>query len=181
MEFHAINMYHDGTSVKESVPTWVIYQSGTLSDHLLVDIAEIRAKNAQCIISDQYGGNKASFASALGKKATYVSRWFTKNPKHRRNISRVSARLIEKTAGKRHGWLDEKHEPPLSTLVSIAPKIQERMEDYVREADAISAEELALIQQYRGLSKPDRVRFRAVIDAFESAAYTDRDKVGSDD
>jgi SOS-response transcriptional repressor LexA len=54
----------------------------------------------------------ANLARTLGIQATQLSRIFSENTRHRRNIGARLARAIEQATGKRRGWMDEPHVAP---------------------------------------------------------------------
>lgn len=76
-------------------------------------IEELRLINVTTLIKEKYGNKKASFAAAIKKDATYVSRWYSKTPKNKRNISSETAREIEQHCELPVGWLDTDHSPKM--------------------------------------------------------------------
>lgn len=72
-------------------------------------IEELRLLNLTYLIDTDFGGNKAAFAAHINKNPSYVSRWYSKSDKHKRNIGGDTARDIEKACGYQDGWLDANH------------------------------------------------------------------------
>lgn len=72
-------------------------------------ISAIRRRNLEIILREQFDGNKSKLAALLGIESSYLSRFFTDNPKHRRNIGAGLARRIETAAGKPTDWMDVTH------------------------------------------------------------------------
>lgn len=71
-----------------------------------MDIHEIRRHNARLLA--EKNRTLASFAEAIGRPATQVSRFMGKNPT--RSIGSKIAREIEQAFDKPHGWLDIYHD-----------------------------------------------------------------------
>ena len=76
----------------------------------LMDVTRVRLLNLDLIIKEKYQGKKSHLAEALGIKASYVSRYYTNKPSHKRNISNEMARQVERAADMPHGWMDAAHE-----------------------------------------------------------------------
>lgn len=72
-------------------------------------IHEIRLANAELIIQQRFKGNKSKFARSIGKQPPYVSTWWAKNERSKRNIGSTTARLIEDSLGLPRGWMDIPH------------------------------------------------------------------------
>lgn len=73
-------------------------------------IEEIRRQNLIWLIEQDYQGVDANLARALGIQASQISRIFSSNSAHRRNIGRNLAQKIERITGKPDGWMDLVHE-----------------------------------------------------------------------
>ena len=72
--------------------------------------SEIRLANVELIIQKKFGGKKIRFADALGRHSTYISTWWSKDPKRKRNIGNKVAREIERKFNLDRGWLDVIHQ-----------------------------------------------------------------------
>lgn len=74
-----------------------------------MDIYEIRRQRLRQLINDdpRFKGVDAAFAAAIDRQASYVSRLFTKNLNHRRNIGEDLARTIEEILGLEKNSLDK--------------------------------------------------------------------------
>lgn len=77
-----------------------------------MDVHQTRQANLRWLIENEYEGVAARLARALGIQATQLSRLFSENPRHRRNIGPRLARAIEQATHKRRGWMDEPHVAP---------------------------------------------------------------------
>lgn len=84
----------------------VVYLKGKAIFNQAMDVREIRRRNLRLIIDTTFGGKAANLARVTGKQPNEISRVFSQNPKHRREIGHAFAREIEKAAGKDEGWLD---------------------------------------------------------------------------
>ena len=73
-------------------------------------IEEIRRQNLIWLIEQEYQGVDVNLARALGIQASQISRIFSSNPTHRRNVGRSLAQKIERISGKPDGWMDLVHE-----------------------------------------------------------------------
>ena len=73
-------------------------------------IEEIRRYNLIWLIRQEYQGVDVNLARALGIQASQISRIFSGNPTHRRNIGRGLAEKIEEHSGKPNGWMDLVHD-----------------------------------------------------------------------
>ena len=71
--------------------------------------AEIRLLNATYVLEKLCGGSKAEMARRTGKLQQSISKWFTETG-DKKNIGNSSARLIERSFGLPHSWMDELHE-----------------------------------------------------------------------
>ncbi len=74
-----------------------------------MDIYDVRRTNLKWLIEHEYDGVTASLARELQMQASYLSRIFTRNPEHKRNVGSRLARAIEQASKKRRGWMDEPH------------------------------------------------------------------------
>ena len=84
----------------------VVYQAGKLPFNKRMDISEIRRKNLKLIIEQHFAGVASELARLLDRQPSEISRVFSKNPQHRRNIGSRFAREIELALGKEVGWMD---------------------------------------------------------------------------
>lgn len=71
-----------------------------------MDIHDIRRQRLKQIIAETYSGNAAKLAMEAELSSSYLSRIFTSNPTHRRNIGEKLARSIEQKLGLNEGALD---------------------------------------------------------------------------
>lgn len=71
-----------------------------------MEIKDIRRHRLHKLLLTMFSGRKSSLAEAIGKPASYVSRLFSDNPAHSRNIGETMAREIEKSLGVDPGYLD---------------------------------------------------------------------------
>ena len=83
-----------------------------LGFHSGMSIREIRKANLRSVIKNVYAENQAELAAALDKQASQISRYFSDDPRHKRNISDATARKIEEVAGLEPGWMDKDHSQP---------------------------------------------------------------------
>lgn len=71
-----------------------------------MDIAEIRRNNLKLIIEERFNGVASELARLLDKQPSEISRIFSQNITHRRNIGSRLARELERVIGKPMGWMD---------------------------------------------------------------------------
>lgn len=90
-----------------------IAAGGSCTDNGRMDVRSTRLKNFVLILEGEYQGNKSALAERLGMESSYLSRFFSPNPEHRRNIGHNFARKIEQRTGKPDGWMDAPHDSPL--------------------------------------------------------------------
>jgi len=74
-----------------------------------MDIYGVRRTNLKWLIEHEYEGVTVNLARELQMQASYLSRIFSRNPQHKRNVGSRLARTIEQVAKKRRGWMDEPH------------------------------------------------------------------------
>ena len=77
-----------------------------------MDVHQTRRANLRWLIENECEGVAANLARTLGIQATQLSRIFSENARHRRNIGARFARAIEQATSKRRGWMDEPHVAP---------------------------------------------------------------------
>ena len=77
-----------------------------------MDVHQTRRANLRWLIENECEGVAANLARTLGIQATQLSRIFSENARHRRNIGARLARAIEQATSKRRGWMDEPHVAP---------------------------------------------------------------------
>lgn len=85
----------------------------------VMDLKETRRARLRQVIDKQFGGVDAALAGKISRQASYISRIFSENPAHRRNIGEALARQIETECGLEPGFLDrpfEEHETPAEPL-----------------------------------------------------------------
>lgn len=83
----------------------------------------VRVRNIATIIKEQFDGNQAAFSRTVGKKADYVSRWFTAKDGKKR-LGEEVAREIEVKLGLPYGFLDiDPDAEPSSTGCRALPKV----------------------------------------------------------
>jgi SOS-response transcriptional repressor LexA len=73
-------------------------------------IEDIRRQNLIWIIEHDFHGIDANLARTLGIQPSQISRLFSQNPRHHRNIGRGLAEKIEKCLEKTDGWMDLVHD-----------------------------------------------------------------------
>ncbi len=78
-----------------------------------MDIHDIRRLRLKQLISERFGGSAAKFSLEAEVSSSYLSRIFTSNPAHRRNVGEKLARNLERKLGLEDGWLDM----PINTTV----------------------------------------------------------------
>lgn len=66
-----------------------------------------------------FKGRQVLMAEAIGVSANNISRYFSNNPKHRRNISDETARAIEGSTGRPFGWMDIYHGEDVNNAVML--------------------------------------------------------------
>ncbi|WP_430305225.1 S24 family peptidase [Pseudomonas mosselii] len=71
-----------------------------------MEIKDIRRHRLHKLLLTMFKGRKSSLAEAIDKPASYVSRLFSDNPSHARNIGESMAREIEHSLGLTPGYLD---------------------------------------------------------------------------
>lgn len=74
-----------------------------------MDIYLIRLNNLKTVLEQDFGDKQVLLANAIGVAANNISRYFSGNQKHRRNISDETARAIEAATGRPFGWMDIHH------------------------------------------------------------------------
>lgn len=72
---------------------------------------ERRRQNLRRLLTTRFEGRSVDLAQALHISPSYLSRLFTRNQDHRRNVGEQSAREYERALGLAAGWLDEDHGP----------------------------------------------------------------------
>ena len=93
-----------------------------------MDIHDIRRLRLKRLITETYGGSAAKLAMEAELSSSYLSRIFTTNPAHRRNIGEKLARSIEQKLGLAEGALD----------VPISDSVLEATPDGFRVVPAIT-------------------------------------------
>lgn len=71
-----------------------------------METKDIRRHRLHKLLLTMFSGRKSALAEAIGKPASYVSRLFSDNPAHSRNIGESMAREIERSLGVHSGYLD---------------------------------------------------------------------------
>lgn len=94
---------------------------------------ELRLRNLQAIIKDQFDGKAGRLADALGKKRPQIYRLFS-NSDNRRDIGEELAREIEAKLGLPRGWLDQ--EPSSAQPGAISPTAR----DFVSTTERLASE-----------------------------------------
>jgi len=74
-----------------------------------MNISEIRRENLKSVIRDHYDGVSRRLALKLELNPSHISRLYTDNEEHRRNMGDKLARRIEEATGLKNGWLDIPH------------------------------------------------------------------------
>ena len=74
-----------------------------------MDINEIRRINLQTVIDEHFNGVSRQLALALELNPSHISRLYTENENHRRNMGPKLARRIEEAANLPDGWMDQSH------------------------------------------------------------------------
>lgn len=75
-----------------------------------MDINQIRLNNLTIILDEKFNGVRAALARKMEIAPNNISRYYSDNPKDKRNISDDAARLIESAAGKERYWMDRAHD-----------------------------------------------------------------------
>lgn len=89
----------------------------------VMDISELRKIRLRQLVAERFGGVDASFAAAIERQPSYVSRLFATN-RHSRGIGEKFARDVESKLGLEIGWLDrplEAHEQPKEPRYKLEP------------------------------------------------------------
>jgi SOS-response transcriptional repressor LexA len=86
-----------------------------------MDISDIRRNNLRLIIERHFAGTAVELARALGKQPSEISRIFSVNPAHRRNLGSRLARRIEAALGKEAGWMDRQQAAAWDDAAPPAP------------------------------------------------------------
>jgi SOS-response transcriptional repressor LexA len=84
-----------------------IYLLAHLVSNVAMDVSEIRRRNLKLIIKQEFNGVAVSLARALGKQPSEISRIFSANQTHRRNVGSRFARQVESQIGRPVGWMDQ--------------------------------------------------------------------------
>lgn len=71
-----------------------------------MDIHDIRRLRVKQLITEKFGGSAAKFCLEAEISTSYLSRIFTNNPAHRRNMGERLARAVEQKLGLEDGALD---------------------------------------------------------------------------
>lgn len=160
----------------DNVPSWVCTKQGYNAEVPRMDINSVRLANLQRLIDERFDGRKATLAAAIGKQPDYVSRWFSKRAKHRRNISAASARAIERAAGKPPGWMD--------TATRQNSEVREMEAPYGRIDVSLLERVIRLVEeteQELGNRKSPAAKAAIIAQGYEKQAaeahQTDRDKI----
>lgn len=110
-----------------------------------MDIYNIRKRNLRRIINDSFGGVAANLSRALDVQPNVISRIFTRNEKHRRNVGNEMAREIERVVHLQPGWLDREHWPPARAHDDELPK---ELLEIVKILKQLPPSEIKEIKQY---------------------------------
>ncbi len=98
-----------------------------------MDIHEIRRRNLDRIIEEDFGGNRSELARAMGKHENSLGRFFTESD-HARNVGGAVAREIEHAAKRPEGWMDTEH-LDAELLGSVIDSVDQLLDDQDFEAD----------------------------------------------
>ena len=120
---------------------------------------EIRRENLRLVIDQYYAGVARRLALALGKQATTLSRIYSSNPEHRRNVGNAMARQIEQLHGLPEGWMDQVHGDFAAPDGEAVPDFQ------VREAIATYDVDILLKAIEAALAELDNGELRDLIAA----------------
>ena len=106
-----------------------------------MNISQIRLLNLTSIIKEEFGDNKSLLAKKMGVAANNFSRYYSANPRDRRNISDEAAEDIERAAGKPPGWLSKEHNEPahFERLRDIMSSLDEDEQIYLVESAELYA------------------------------------------
>lgn len=94
---------------------------GNSRSNARMDIREIRRQRLRQFIDSKFSSD-AAFAAHVNRQPSYVSRIFSENPTHRRNVGDDLAREIERLCGLPENALDEPLEDP--SVLFHTPKEQ---------------------------------------------------------
>ncbi|GEM_PF-5468793 len=98
-----------------------------------MDIYEIRRRNLDRIIEEDFGANRSELARAMGKHENSLGRFFTESD-YARNIGSAVAREIEQAAKRPEGWMDTEH-LDAELLGSVIESVDQLLDDQDFEAD----------------------------------------------
>ena len=100
-------------------------------------IDELRRTNLRKLIDDRFQGVAAPLAKRLDLQPSYMSRLFTKNEDHRRNIGDEMARKIEGILGLPDGWMDTTHDSPrnIPSSSAVVPKADNSIAQLIQEGE----------------------------------------------
>jgi SOS-response transcriptional repressor LexA len=110
MQLSDDELYLIGTSHVNTFTYLEIHLTGMMSYDTGMRVEDIRRHNLIWLIEQQFQGVDVNLARALGIQPSQISRLFSSNPTHRRNIGRALAENIEEAAGKTNGWMDLVHD-----------------------------------------------------------------------
>jgi hypothetical protein len=85
-------------------------------------IFALRRANLRDLINNKFNGVAAKAAAELGMQASYMSRVFSDNPAHSRNIGNDLARKIERVFDLPEGWMDREHPGNGQTGLAVEPR-----------------------------------------------------------
>jgi SOS-response transcriptional repressor LexA len=140
-------MYRKTLPSATPISIGVLFPSGEPWSNEGMTSYERRRQNLRRLLVTRFENRSVDLAKALNISPSYLSRLFTRNADHLRNVGEQSAREYERALGLDAGWLDEEHGP------------------YTRPAAAYTlsaAEEVvashAWIYAHLGSAKPDQVQ-----------------------
>ena len=98
-----------------------------------MDIHEIRRRNLDRLIEEDFAGNRAELSRKMEKNNTILGRFFIEG-EHARNIGGAVAREIEEAAGRPSGWMDMEHLDP-DLLGAVIEEVDTLIDSQDFEAD----------------------------------------------
>jgi SOS-response transcriptional repressor LexA len=88
-----------------------IYRTNGFGYAVVMDIYAVRTANLRLAIRVRFDGNRARFATVIGRSPTYVHRLLLPpDDKHAKNLGEALARQIESKVGLPARWLDDPHQ-----------------------------------------------------------------------
>lgn len=123
-----------------------------------MDIWDTRRERLRELIKERFDGNQSALAERLSREANYISRLLT-DKKHRKRMTEILARKIEKIVELPEFWLDQAHNqaatapPPAWPFKTFTRAMVERLDP--RDRDRIDKAISIMLSLCEG-SRPER-------------------------